>query len=97
MNNLFSKALNEASRREKQTSPLLTKAVQVATAPKITFQEFRESPSKFNLMEFQPFKKQRQKDHPMPKGRPKDPNYVSHKVAYEDYLRQEYQNWLKRL
>lgn len=95
MSNLFNKALLEATRRENQTSPLLAKALQAASAPKITLQEFRENPSKFDVMEFQPFKKKRQKEHPMPKGRPKDPNYISHKKAYEEYIRTEYEIYIK--
>lgn len=50
------------------------------------FEEISRDPQKYGYMTFQEFKKERQKANPLPKGRPKA-GYVSHKKAYEKYLR----------
>lgn len=98
MSNLFAKAL--AKEKQKESSQLLAKVMQKVNEEthreNVTFEEFKDNPYQYDVLDFRSFKRKRQRENPRPKGRPTSPNYVSHKKAYEEYIRNEYSKYRER-
>ena len=99
MSNLFAKALEKE--KQKESSQLFVKVMQQVNEEtnreNVTFEEFKDNPYQYDVLDFRSFKKKRQKENPQPKGRPKDPNYVSHKKAYEEYIRNKYSEYSDKI
>lgn len=98
MSNLFAKALEKEKQKESSQlfAKVMNKVIEETNRENLTFEEFRDNPFQYDVLDFRSFKRKRQKENPQPKGRPKDPNYVSHKKAYEEYIRNEYSKYRER-
>lgn len=63
---------------------------------KVSFEDFKANPTRFGVIPFNVFKKNRQLKNKLPAKRPPR-GHISHAQAYENLLKEEYQKFINQI